>query len=57
VGSLLVRGEDTFAVGGAQQEPEPVEVIGQRLGCCALDLEAEAVGAESGRGRGEAVVQ
>jgi hypothetical protein len=30
----------------AQQEPEPVEVVDERLGPCALGLEAEAVGAE-----------
>jgi hypothetical protein len=52
VRSLLIRGEDTFAVGDAQQEPESVEVIGQRLGYCALDLEAEEVDAEAAcRGR------
>jgi hypothetical protein len=45
------RGEDALAVGGAQQEPEPAEVVGQRLGAASLGLDAE----ETSQGRGEAV--
>ena len=48
--SLLVRGEDALAVGGAQQEAEPAEVV-QRLGAHVLGTGAE----EAGQGRGEAV--
>src|SRR6266851_2535160 len=40
-GSWLIRGENALAVSGAQEEPEPVEVIGQRLGPMALDVDAE----------------
>src|ERR1017187_5779411 len=50
-GSWLILGENALAVSGAQEEPEPVEVIGQRLGSLALDVDAEI----ARQGRGEVV--
>jgi hypothetical protein len=47
VDSWFVRGEDAFAVGDAEQEPEPGEVVAERVGAVG------GAAGEPGEGGGE----